>query len=259
MIHLKTGPEVAAMAVAGAVVARVLAAVRDAATVGRSLLELDELARSVLAGAGATSPFLGYRPAGATVPFPAVVCTSVNDAVLHGIPTGYRLQEGDLLSIDAGATVDGWVADAAASFCVGVARPEDRRLVEATEAALRRGIAAARPGGRLGDISAAVGATARAAGYGLHTDFGGHGVGRAMHEPPHIPNDGRAGRGLRLVPGLVLAIEPWFMAGGQDGYRIDDDGWTVRSHDGSRAAHAEHTVAVTDGGPVVLTRGRSDG
>jgi methionyl aminopeptidase len=129
----------------------------------------------------------------------------------------------------------------------------DARLIATTSAALRAGIAAAAPGGRIGDISAAIGAAGRAAGYGICTDFGGHGVGRAMHEDPHIPNEGPAGRGRRIVPGLVIAIEPWFLAGGRDSYQIDDDGWTIRSGDGSRAAHAEHTVAITDEGPQVLT------
>jgi methionyl aminopeptidase len=136
---------------------------------------------------------------------------------------------------------------------VGETDPDDARLLDRTETALRAGIAAARDGARLGDISAAIGAVARAAGYGLHTDFGGHGVGRRMHEDPHIPNDGRAGRGMRLRSGLTIAIEPWFLAGGQDAYRIDDDGWTIRSTDGSHGAHFEHTIAITDDGPRILT------
>ncbi|HJZ04039.1 MAG TPA: M24 family metallopeptidase, partial [Streptosporangiaceae bacterium] len=168
-------------------------------------------------------------------------------------PGRYRLADGDLLSIDCGATLDGWAADAAISVQVGHKHPADTRLISTASQALRAGIAAAVPGGRLGDISAAIGATGRAARYGICTDFGGHGIGRAMHEDPHIPNTGRPGRGLRLVPGLVIAIEPWFLAGGKDSYYIDDDGWTIRSGDGSRAAHAEHTVAITAGGPEVLT------
>jgi methionyl aminopeptidase len=177
----------------------------------------------------------------------------VNDAALHGIPTGYRLADGDLLSIDCGAVLDGWVADAAISVTVGSPRPADTRLIAVTADALNAGIAAAVPGARLGDISAAVGAVGRAAGYGINTDFGGHGVGRSMHEDPHIPNEGAPGRGRKLVPGLVIAIEPWFMAGGQDRYFIDRDGWTIRSADHSRAAHIEHTIAVTADGPRVLT------
>jgi len=208
----------------------------------------------VLAKAGASSPFLDYHPSFAPVPYPAVICTSVNDAALHGIPGEYRLADGDLLSVDAGATLDGWVADAAISFVIGEPLEGDAELIASTEAALAAGIAAAVPGGRLGDISAAIGKVGKAAGYGISTDLGGHGVGRTMHEEPHIPNRGRAGRGLRLVPGLVLAIEPWFIAGGSDEIYLDEDGWTIRTADGSRAAHAEHTIAITAAGPVIMTR-----
>jgi methionyl aminopeptidase len=184
-----------------------------------------------------------------------VICTSVNDAALHGIPGKYRLRPGDLLSVDAGATLDGWVGDAATSFPVGRPHDGDGTLIAATEAALRAGIEAAVPGGRLGDISAAIETVGRSGGYGISTELGGHGVGRSMHEDPHIPNRGKAGRGMKLVPGLVIAIEPWFMAGGSDDIYLDDDGWTIRTADGSRAAHAEHTVAVTNNGPVILTAG----
>ncbi len=253
MVELKTPGEIEAMAAAGAVVARALAATKDAAHSGVRLTELDQLAREVLREAGASSPFLGYQPSFAHSPYPGVLCLSVNDAVLHGIPDDYQLHDGDLLSVDCGATLDGWTGDAAISFCVGHTSAADARLLERTEAALRAGIAAAQPGARLGDISAAIGRVAREAGYGLHTDFGGHGVGRTMHESPAVPNDGRPGRGMRLEPGLTLAIEPWFVAGGRDAYRIDSDGWTIRSSDGSRGAHFEHTVAITGEGPQVLT------
>lgn len=253
MVEYKTPGEIEAMHAAGQVVARILAAVGDQAVPGVRLAELDATARDVLAEARATSPFLGYQPLPTLSPFPAVICASVNDAALHDIPGRYRLADGDLLSVDCGATLDGWAADAAISVQVGSRRPADTRLIAAASRALRAGIAAARPGGRLGDISAAIGAVGRAARYGIGTDFGGHGIGHAMHEDPHIPNAGRADRGLRLVPGLVIAIEPWFLGGGTDGYRVDSNGWTVRSTDGSRAAHVEHTVAVTDDGPVVLT------
>jgi methionyl aminopeptidase len=253
MVELKTSGEIDAMATAGAVVARALAAVRDAAEVGVRLTELDQVARAVLEEAGARSPFLGYRPRFANTPYPGVVCLSVNDAVLHGIPTNYRLRGGDLLNVDCGATLDGWTGDAAISFSIGPAGESDARLLERTESALHAGIAAAQAGAQVGDISAAIGAVGRAAGYGLQTDFGGHGVGRTMHEDPHVPNDGRPGRGLRLQPGLTIAIEPWFLAGGRDAYRIDDNGWTLRSTDGSRGAHFEHTIAVTADGPRVLT------
>jgi len=253
VVEIKTPGEIQAMRASGRVVAQILGTVRAQAKAGTRLTELDEAARSVLADASATSPFLGYQPAFAPVPFPAVICTSVNDAALHGIPGRYRLVDGDLLSVDCGAVLDGWAADAAISFTIGPARPADARLIATTEAALRAGIAAAVPGARIGDISAAIGAAGRAGGYGICTDFGGHGVGRAMHEDPHVPNSGPPGRGRRLTPGLVIAIEPWFLAGGRDSYRIDGDGWTIRSGDGSRAAHVEHTVAVTADGPQILT------
>ena len=253
MVEIKTPGEIEAVRAAGQVVAQALAAVRDAALPGTRLADLDEVARSRLAAAGAGSPFLGYQPRFAPVPFPAVICASVNDAALHGIPGRYRLAEGDLLSVDCGAVLDGWAADAAVSFTIGPASPADARLIAATEAALRAGIAVAVAGARIGDISAAIGAVGRAGGYGICTEFGGHGVGRRMHEDPSVPNEGSAGRGLGIGPGLVIAIEPWFLAGGQDRYRVDDDGWTIRSADGSRAAHAEHTIAVTDDGPVILT------
>jgi methionyl aminopeptidase len=253
MVEYKTPGEIDAMHAAGQVVARILAAVRGQAAPGVRLSELDQTARDVLAEAGAGSPFLGYQPSLAHSPFPAVICASVNDAALHDIPGRYRLADGDLLSIDCGATLDGWAADAATSIQVGCQHPADTRLIATATQALQAGIAAAVPGGRLGDISAAIGTVGRAARYGICTDFGGHGIGHTMHEDPHIPNRGHAGRGLRLVPGLVIAIEPWFLAGGTDEYQIDANGWTIRSTDGSRAAHVEHTVAITNDGPVVLT------
>jgi methionyl aminopeptidase len=255
MVEMKTPGEIDAIRAAGRVVADVLATARRCAAPGVSLKDLDEAAREVLVKAGATSPFLNYKPKFAPVPYPAAICTSVNDAALHGIPGKYRLKAGDLLSVDAGATLDGWVGDAAISFSVGPAANGDFELIATTQAALEAGIAAAVPGGRLGDISAAIGKVGDAGGYGISTELGGHGVGRSMHEDPHIPNRGRAGRGMRLTPGLVIAIEPWFMAGGRDDIFLDDDGWTVRTADGSRAAHAEHTVAVTSDGPVILTAG----
>jgi methionyl aminopeptidase len=253
MVELKAPDEIEAMRAAGGVVADALAAVRAGARVGVTLLDLDAIARDVLRDAGASSPFLDYRPSFAHTPFPAVICTSVNDAVLHGIPDRYVLRDGDLVSIDCGATLDGWTGDAAVSFTVGESRPADVKLIETARAALAAGIAAAVPGNRIGDISAAIGTVGRAGGYGVNTDFGGHGVGRTMHESPSVPNEGWAGRGLRLEAGLVIAIEPWFLGGGSDAYRTDRDGWTLRSADGSRTVHVEHTVAVTDAGPIILT------
>ncbi|MFK0252351.1 type I methionyl aminopeptidase [Streptomyces sp. NPDC090445] len=253
MVEIKTEQSIDEMRAAGRVVAQALAAVRDAARVGVSLLELDRVARDVLAGAGAASPFLGYRPHFAPVPFPGVICASVNDAIVHGIPGDHRLRDGDLVSIDCGARLGGWVGDAAVSFTVGRPRPADLRLIETAEAALAAGMAAAVPGNRIGDIAHAVGTVCRAAGYGIPEDFGGHGIGRSMHEDPGVPNEGRPGRGMKLRPGMVLAIEPMVTAGGRDDYRCDGDGWTLRTVDGSRAAHAEHTVAITADGPRILT------
>jgi methionyl aminopeptidase len=253
VVELRTPGEIDAMAAAGEVVARLLAATRAAAVPGVRLRDLDAIARDVLADAGAGAPFLDYQPHAGMPPYPGVICTSVDDVALHGIPTGRRLADGDLLSIDAGASVDGWVGDAAISLTVGTGRPEDDALIATAEKALAAGIAAAVPGGRLGDVSAAIGAVGRAAGCGINTTHGGHGVGRRMHEEPSVPNEGRAGRGLPLKAGLVIAIEPWFMAGGDDRCWIDDDGWSIRTGDGSRAAHVEHTVAITDDGPRALT------
>ena len=253
MVELKTDTSIDAMYEAGQVVGRALTAVRKAADVGVSLLELDEVAHDVLREAGASSPFLGYRPSFAPTPFPAVLCASVNDAIVHGIPTRYRLRDGDLVSADFGAELGGWVGDSAISFTVGTPREADLRLIEAAERALDAGIAAAVVGNRIGDIAHAIGTVCRAAGYGIPDGFGGHGIGRRMHEDPGVPNEGRPGRGMKLRHGMVLAIEPMVIGGGTDGYHADADGWTLRTNDGSRAAHAEHTVAITDAGPRILT------
>ncbi|MEU2434198.1 type I methionyl aminopeptidase [Streptomyces sp. NPDC007861] len=253
MVEIKTDASLDAMRAAGRVVAEALAAVRDRAATGVTLRDLDETARAVLREAGAGSPFLHYRPDWAPTPFPAVVCASVNDAIVHGVPDGYRLRDGDLVSIDCGAVLDGWVGDSAISFAVGRPRPADVRLVDTAYEALDAGIAAAVVGHRIGDISHAIGRVCRAAGYGILSGFGGHGVGRTMHEDPGVPNEGRPGRGMPLRHGMVLAIEPMLIGGGGDGYWTDRDGWTLRTTDGSRAAHAEHTVAITDEGPRILT------
>ncbi|OIJ88220.1 type I methionyl aminopeptidase [Streptomyces colonosanans] len=253
MVELKTDTSIDAMYRAGQVVGRALTAVRENAGVGVSLRDLDEVAHQVLREAGAESPFLGYRPSFAPTPFPAVICASVNDAIVHGIPDDYRLRDGDLVSVDCGAEVDGWAGDSAISFVVGKPRAADLRLIETAERALAAGIEAAVVGNRIGDIAHAIGSVCRAAGYGIMEDFGGHGVGRRMHEDPPVPNEGRPGRGLRLRHGMVLAIEPMLIGGGTDGYRTAPDGWTLRTTDGSRAAHTEHTVAVTESGPRVLT------
>ncbi|MFC8708809.1 type I methionyl aminopeptidase [Streptomyces sp. NPDC057197] len=254
MVELKTDTSIDAMHETGQVVARGLTAAREAAAVGVSLLELNEVAHDVLREAGATSPFLGYRPSFAPTPFPAVLCVSVNDAIVHGVPTRYRLRDGDLVSLDFGAHLGGWAGDSALSFTVGRARPADARLIETAERALAAGIGAAVVGNRVGDIAHAIGTVCRTAGYGIPQDFGGHGVGRHMHEDPGVPNEGRPGRGMPLRHGMVLAIEPMLIGGGTDGYHPAPDGWTLCTDDGSRAAHVEHTVAITDDGPRVLTQ-----
>jgi methionyl aminopeptidase len=252
VIELFNSAEIDRLRVAGAFVADVLTAVRDAADVGVNLLDLDALAAGMIADRGAVSCYVDYHPPFGAMPFGKVLCTSVNDAVLHGLPHDYRLRDGDLLSLDFAASVNGWVADSAVSLVVGAPREEDLALIAATERALEAGIAAAVPGNRLGDISHAIGSVAREAGFSVNLQFGGHGVGRTMHGDPHVPNDGRPGRGLPLSEGLVIAIEPWFMHG-TDQIFTDPDGWTLRSADGSRGAHSEHTIAVTAAGPEVLT------
>ena len=252
MIEIRTAAEVEQMAAAGAFVASVLEATAAASAVGVDLRSLDALAHRMITERGAESCYIDYHPSFGASPFGKVLCTSVNDAALHGLPHAYTLRDGDLLSLDFAASVDGWVCDSALSLVVGTPRDEDLALIDTVERALAAGIDAARPGARMGDVSAAIGAVARADGFEVNLDFGGHGVGRTMHGDPHVPNDGRPGRGLQLREGLVFAIEPWLMLGTKKLY-TDADGWTLRSADGSRAAHVEHTVAVTAHGPRVLT------
>ncbi len=252
MIELRTPTEIEQMRPAGKFVAEVLTAVSAAADVGVNLLDLDALAHRMVKERGAESCYIDYHPSFGAMPFGKVICTSVNDAVLHGLPFDYTLKDGDLLSLDFAASVDGWVADSAVSLVVGTPREEDLRLIDVTERALEAGIAAATVGNRIGDISAAIAAVARGAGLSINTEFGGHGVGRTMHGDPHVSNDGRPGRGLPLKPGLVIAIEPWFLHTTDEIY-TDRDGWTLRSADGSRGAHSEHTIAITQDGPLVLT------
>jgi methionyl aminopeptidase len=213
VIELRTPAEIEQMKAAGNFVGRVLEATRDAAAVGVNLLDLDRLAHDMIRAEGAESCYIDYHPSFGGSPFGKVICTSVNDAVLHGLPHDYKLQDGDLLSLDFAASVNGWVADSALSVVVGTPRDEDLALIAAAEEALEAGIAAAVAGNRIGDISNAIGNVARSHRLKVNLDFGGHGVGRIMHGDPHIPNDGRAGRGLVLRPGLVFAVEPWFMLG----------------------------------------------
>lgn len=252
MIELRSPTEIEQMRPAGRFVAEVLTALVDAADVGVNLLELDALAHRMIRERGADSCYVDYHPSFGAMPFGKVLCTSVNDAVLHGLPFDYVLEDGDLLSVDFAASVDGWVSDSAVSVVVGAPDPRDLALIDTTERALAAAIAAAVPGHRIGDLSAAIAGIARAEGLSINTDFGGHGVGRTMHGDPHVANDGRAGRGYPLRPGLVIAIEPWFLQT-SDQLWTDPDGWTLRSADGSRGAHSEHTIAITEGDPLVLT------
>ena len=252
MIELRTPAQIEEMRPAGRFVASVISALAEHAAVGLNLLELDALAHDMIRDAGATSCYVDYHPSFGASPFGKVLCTSVNDAVLHGLPRDYVLKDGDLLSVDFAASLNGWVSDSAFSQVVGTARPEDLELIEVTRKALDDAIVWARPGNNMGDISHAIGQVARSAGLEVNLQFGGHGVGRTMHGEPHVPNDGRPGRGLKLRAGLVIAIEPWFMHTTNQIY-TDPDGWTLRSVDGSRGAHMEHTIAITESGPVVLT------
>jgi methionyl aminopeptidase len=252
VIELKSAEEIDRMAVTGRFVGELLAELGGLAAVGVNLMDIEQHARGRIKQRGAESCYWDYAPSFGRGPFRNVLCLSVNDAVLHGLPHDYVLADGDLLSIDMAVGIDGWVADSALSVIVGTPDPADQRLIEATEVALEAGIAAARPGGRLGDVSAAIGEVAHGYGYGVNGEFGGHGIGRTMHEAPHVANGGRARRGMKLEPGLTIAIEPWFCRT-TDKIKFDDDGWTIRSADGSRTAHSEHTVAVTADGPRVLT------
>jgi len=252
MIELKTPAEIDKMRTTGRFVAEVLRELSEMAAVGVNLLDLEHRARDMIAERGATSCYWDYHPSFGSGPFRNVICLSVNDAVLHGLPHDYVLRDGDVLSLDFAVSIDGWVADAARTVIVGNPDPEDQRLVQATRDALAAATEAAVPGNRLGDICAAIGAVADDYGYPVNLEFGGHGLGRTMHEDPHVPNRGRPGRGMRLRDGMTLALEPWF-ARTTDRIRFDRDGWTIRSADGSRTAHTENTVAITADGPLVLT------
>lgn len=253
MIEYRTSDELEQMRPAGRFVAEVLTTLVETAQVGSNLLELDELTHKMITDRGAESCYIDYHPSFGAMPFGKVVCISVNDAVLHGLPRDYSLADGDMVSFDFAASVDGWVADSAVTTIVGRPHEPDPSMIDLTQEALNAAIGKAYAGKRLGDISAAIGRVAKRERLSVNLEFGGHGVGRVMHGDPHIPNNGRRGRGLKLRPGLVLAIEPWFLASGTDQIFTDPDGWTLRSVDGSRGAHAEHTVAITDGEPIVLT------
>jgi methionyl aminopeptidase len=253
VVPQRSAGELDAMAVAGALVAAALAAVKAAAVPGVSTKDLDEIAEAVIRDAGGTPSFLGYHG------FPASICSSVNDRVVHGIPSaGEILSSGDLVSIDCGAIVDGWHGDSAITFGIGALIPVDEALSAATRESMEAGIAAMIPGNRLSDVSHAIELGTKAAEvrydrkFGIVAGYGGHGIGRQMHMDPFLPNEGAPGKGPTLAPGSVLAIEPMLTLGTVKTLVLDDE-WTVVTADGTRAAHWEHTVAVTEDGPRILT------
>jgi len=242
----RTAEEIRTMRRAGRVVAEMHDAIRAALAPGATLVDLDGVGRDVLARRGARSNFLGYHG------FPAVICASVNDVVVHGIPDQRALADGDIVSIDCGAIVDGYHGDAAFTAAVGEVDEQAQRLIDVTRAALDAGIAELVPGSRLGDLGAAVQGTVERAGFSVVREYVGHGIGTAMHEPPDVPNYGKRGKGKKVAVGDVYAVEPMVCAG-RNATAVLDDGWTVVTVDGSWAAHWEHTVAVTDDGPEILT------
>lgn len=253
MIEILSPAELVRARATGALVADILQAVKSRTTVGTNLLDIDRWTQAMIGEAGAQSCYVDYAPSFGRGPFGHYICTSVNDAVLHGLPHDYALADGDLLTLDLAVSLGGIAADSAVSFLVGDARPpESVAIIDATQRALRAGIAAAGPGARIGDISHAIGTVLSTAGYPINTDFGGHGIGSTMHQDPHVVNTGRPGRGYTLRPGLLLALEPWVMVD-TDELVTDADGWTLRSATGGRTAHSEHTIAITDDGAEILT------
>lgn len=253
-IEIKTADQIKRMRRAGLVVADVHTGLKAAAKPGVTTGDLDGLARDILAKHGATSSFLNYGAGWGLPPYPGVTCISVNEEVVHGIPGPRVLADGDLVSLDFGAIVDGWHGDGAITFGVGELSAADASLSDVTREALWAGIGAARLGGRIGDMSAAIQARVglESAPYGILRDYTGHGIGSEMHQPPDVPNCGRAGRGPKIVKGLVLAVEPMLTLGSDEGVTLADE-WTVATKDGSRSAHWEHTITVTQQGVWVLT------
>jgi methionyl aminopeptidase len=252
MIELKTEAEIERMRRPARITAEILAALCEKARPGVTTADLDREAARLIAKLGARSAFKNYRVGSAI--YPAVLCASVNDEIVHGIPSERReLVEGDIIGLDFGVSVDGYFADAAVTVGIGKIDEESARLIEATERSMAEGIEQAREGSRLGDIGAAVQDKAEAAGFSVVRDFVGHGIGRALHEDPQVPNFGKKGRGRTITAGMVLAIEPMVNAG-TAAVKLDGDGWTARTADGRRSAHFEHTVAVTKRGPEILTK-----
>lgn len=249
MITIKSRREFEKMAVAGACVAAVHRAVREAARPGVSLLELEDISKQVLAERDCQSSFLNYHGT-----YPATLCLSPNDVIVHGIPNDYRLKEGDILSVDAGAIYQGFHGDAAFTMPVGEVAPEAQTLIEVTEEGMWAGIRAVRPGARLGDIGSVISEIGHKNGYGVVEEYLGHGIGREMHEEPQVPNVGEPGKGLKLRTGMALCIEPMYNLGRRH-TSVDPDGWTVRTADGALSAHWEHTVALTKDGVMIFTAG----
>ncbi len=246
MIIRKSEKEIDAMARAGRVVADTVALLGENMRTGVTTKELDEIAEDYIRSQGGVPAFKGYHG------FPASICTSPNSMVVHGIPGPYRVEEGDLISVDVGVTLGGFVADSAYTFAVSAIDDEAQRLIEVCQAALEAGIAQARAGNHVGDISAAVQRTTEEAGFAVVRSLVGHGIGRSMHEEPQIPNWGEPGRGPQLAPGMTLAIEPMINAGSSE-VVVADDRWSISTDDGSLSAHFEHTVAVTQSEPRILT------
>jgi methionyl aminopeptidase len=253
MIEILNPSRLARARESGALVAHILQTLKRRSAVGTNLLDIDRWAQAMITDAGALSCYVDYAPSFGRGPFGHYICTAVNDAVLHGLPYDYALADGDLLTLDLAVSKGGVAADSAISFVVGdSAPPESVAMITATERALAAGIAAAGPGARIGDISHAIGSVLSGAGYPVNTEFGGHGIGSTMHQDPHVPNTGRPGRGYKLRPGLLLALEPWIMADTAE-LVTDADGWTLRSSTGCLTAHSEHTIAITGDGAEILT------
>ena len=252
MITLKSDAELDKMRSANRIVAEVLQRMREEVAPGVTTAELDEMAEDVLRKHNATPSFKGYPP-GSAHPFPASICASVNEELVHGIPGPRVLEQGDIVSIDVGSIVDGYNGDSAITLPVGQVSAEAQSLLEVTEQALYAGIAAARAGNRSGDISAAIQAYVESHGFNVVREYTGHGIGRKMHEDPQVPNYGRRGTGVRLRKGMTIALEPMVLAGDRR-VRVLDDHWTVVSQDGELTAHFEHTIAITDGEAEILSR-----
>jgi methionyl aminopeptidase len=249
---IKSQEEIAKIRQAGKILAQVAKAILARAEEGARLRELDALARELITKPGGRPAFLGYRPYGARKPYPCTVCTSVNEAIVHGVPNNYKLKSGDILKLDFGVVYDGWNADAAWTVGIGSIGPEARKLIKVTEKALFEAIKQANPGNCLGDIGWVVSHTAIKYGFRVVEGLTGHGIGQELHEDPSVFNEGQKGSGMRLEPGMVLAIEPMISAGSSRIVQRKDDSYTIA--DGSLSAHCEHTVAITENGPEILTK-----